>query len=117
MTLTDKTAYRQVIGALMIKPSLFLEYPDIFVTDFDDKVTKVCFMAIRRLYDYGAASLTVLEVDEEICKIDGAGTAIYKTGNGLEFLKAAYEYAQPNNFDIYYQRVKKYSIFDFGVEV
>ena len=110
MVLSDKTAYRQVIGSLMLKPLLFLEYPDIYVSDFDDKVIKVCFMGIRRLYDSGATTLSVLEVDEEISKIDSAGTAIYKNGGGLDFLKIAYEFAQVDNFEIYYTRVKKYSL-------
>ena len=110
MVLSDKTAYRQVIGSLMLKPLLFLEYPDIYVSDFDDKVIKVCFMGIRRLYDSGATTLSVLEVDEEISKIDNAGTAIYKNGGGLDFLKIAYEFAQVDNFEIYYTRVKKYSL-------
>lgn len=110
MVLSDKTAYRQVIGSLMLKPLLFLEYPDIYVSDFDDKVIKVCFMGIHRLYDSGATTLSVLEVDEEISKIDSAGTAIYKNGGGLDFLKIAYEFAQVDNFEIYYTRVKKYSL-------
>ena len=110
MVLSDKIAYRQIIGSLIQKPLLFLEYPDIYVSDFDNKVIKVCFMGIRRLYDSGATKLSVLEIDEEISKIDSAGTAIYKNGGGLDFLKTAYEFAQLDNFEIYYNRLKKYSL-------
>ena len=51
MTLSDTMAYRQVIGCLMYKPLLFLEYPDIQAQDFDFKPAKVCLFAIKKLYD------------------------------------------------------------------
>ena len=35
---------------------------------------------------------------------------IYERDGGLEFLKTAYEFAEPGNFQLYYDRVKKYSL-------
>ena len=48
MTLSDSMAYRQVIGCLMYKPLLFLEYPDIQPQDFDFRPAKVCLFAIKK---------------------------------------------------------------------
>ena len=110
MTLSDLAAYRQVIGCLMYKPLLFLEYPDIQVSDFDFKPAKVCFNTIKKLYEAGANVLSVLEVDQEIERTGGIAMQYYKNENGLEFLKKAYELAQESNFDFYYKRVKKYSL-------
>ena len=110
MTLSDTMAYRQVIGCLMYKPLLFLEYPDIIPQDFDFKPAKVCLFAIKKLYEGGATVLTPMEVDQEIESSGSAAAQAYKSENGLDFLKEAYEYAQIGNFELYYKRLKKYSL-------
>ena len=110
MTLSDTMAYRQVIGCLMYKPLLFLEYPDIQPQDFDFNPAKVCLFAIKKLYEAGAGELTPLEVDQEIERSGGAAAQAYKSENGLSFLKDSYEYAQLSNFEVYYKRLKKYSL-------
>ena len=110
MTLSDTMAYRQVIGCLMYKPLLFLEYPDIQPRDFDFNPAKVCLFAIKKLYEAGATVLSPLEVDQEIERSGAAAAQAYKAENGLNFLKEAYEYAQLGNFELYYKRLKKYSL-------
>ena len=110
MTLSDTMAYRQVIGCLMYKPLLFLEYPDIRAQDFDFKPAKVCLFAIKKLYEAGATVLSPLEVDQEIERSGAAAAQAYKAENGLNFLKESYEHAQLSNFKVYYDRLKKYSL-------
>jgi len=110
MTLSDTNAYRQVIGSLMQKPVLLLEYPNIQVSDFDFKSARICFNAIKKLFEAGVMSLSPVEVDQEI---EGGGTTIsqiYKAEHGLEFLKEAWNEAQLSNFKYYYERLKKYSL-------
>ena len=110
MTLSDMMAYRQVIGCLMYKPLLFLEYMDIQSYDFDYKPARVCLGAIKRLYEAGATTLTPLEVDQEIEHCGAAALQVYTAEGGLDFLKNAYEVAQLGNFRVYYTRLKKYSL-------
>lgn len=110
MTLSDTMAYRQVIGCLMYKPLLFLEFPDIRPQDFDFRPAKVCLYAIKKLYEAGATVLTPLEVDQEIERSGAAAAQVYKAENGLNFLKDSYEHAQLSNFEVYYKRLKKYSL-------
>lgn len=107
MTLSDSQAYRQVIGCLMYKPLLFLEYPDIRAQDFDFKPAKVCLFAIKKLYEAGATALTPAEVDIEISRCGSAAEQVYKAENGLDFLKNAYATATIGNFELYYNRLKK----------
>ena len=109
MVLSDKMAYRQIIGCLIQNPLLLLEYQDIYPTDFDLKVARVCFIVIQNLYNEGATKLTPIEVDQEIEK-HANSYVIYQKENGLDFLKAAYEFAEVNNFELYYIRLKKYSL-------
>lgn len=110
MTLSDMAAYRQVIGCLMLKPLFFLEYMDIQPSDFDYKAARVCLNAIRKLYEGGVAAMTPLEVDQEIERSGAAALSVYKSEDGLDFLKNAYEVAQLSNFKFYYTRLKKYSL-------
>lgn len=110
MTLSDYDAYRSVIGCLMKKPLLLLEYTDIQPVDFDYYPARVCFNAIRKMYEDGATELTILEIDHEILRFGGASELEYKKGNGLEFLKEAYQQGQLATFEIYYKRLKKCSL-------
>lgn len=109
MTLSDKMAIRQVIGSLMKNPLLFLEYTDIYPTDFDIKIARICFIVIKKLYEAGAAVLTPIEVEHEIEQYENSA-AIYKKDGGLEFLVKAYEISEPANFDMYYKNLKKYAL-------
>ena len=109
MTLSDRMADRQVIGCLMRNPLLFLEYTDIYPTDFDEKVIRICFIIIKNLYEEGATVLTPIEVDQEVDN-HPASAEVYKRDGGLEFLKTAYEFAELSNFKMYYTRFKKYSL-------
>ena len=110
MTLSDIGAYRQIIGCLMYKPLLFLEYPDIQVTDFDFQTAAVCLLTIKKLYEAGATELSPVEVDQEIERYGGAVAKAYHAGNGLDFLKNGYEHAKLGNFEFSYKRLKKYSL-------
>lgn len=93
----------------MKNPLLFLEYQDIFPTDFDQKVARICFIIIQKLYNEGATALTPIEIDQEIEKHENS-YQIYQKENGLDFLKSSYEFSEVNNFDLYYNRLKKYSL-------
>lgn len=110
MTLSDYDAYRSVIGCLMKKPLLLLEYSDIQPIDFDYRPARVCFNTIKKMYQAGATALTILEIDQEISRVGGASELEYKNGNGLEFLKESYQIGQEATFEIYYNRLKKCSL-------
>ena len=109
MLLSDKMAYRQVIGCLMLNPLLFLEYSDIYVEDFDLEIARICFLIIKKLYKEGATKIAPIEVDQEIEKYPN-DSRLYHSDNGLDFLKICYEFAELENFSLYYTRLKKYSL-------
>ena len=110
MTLSDPYTYRQVIGCLMYNPLLFLEYPDIQRQDFDFNPAKVCLLAIKKLYEDGAVEISPITVDQEIERSGQAVIQAYKNEEGLDFLKEAYKCAELKNFDLYYRKLKKYSL-------
>ena len=93
----------------MKNPLLFLEYPDIKTTDFDDKVYRVLFLSIKKLYEEGATVLTPIEIDQEIEK-HANSAEVYRKDGGLDILKTSYEFAEPSNYEVYYTRLKKYAL-------
>ena len=109
MLLSDPQAYQHVIGSLMINPLLFLEYQDLYPSDFDLTIARLCFVVIQKLYKAGAKKLSPIEVDQEFEKYENSAV-IYKSNNGLDFLKSSYNMAKVENFEVYYTRVKKYSL-------
>lgn len=112
MNLIDRPAYRQIIGSLMHNTLLLLEYPDIEASDFiETPMAKACFAIIKKMYEAGAKTLSTYEVDQEFeNNKDTAAANQYFSNGGSEFLTASYEFAEPSNFDIYYRRIKKYSL-------
>lgn len=110
MTLSDYDAYRNVIGCLMKKPLLLLEYSDIQGIDFDYLPARIAFNMIRQFYQDGATALTVIEIDQEIARRGGNAEREYKNNNGLEFLKEAYQQSNEASFEPYYKRLKKCSL-------
>lgn len=111
MTLSDMNSYKAVIGCLMYRPHLLLEYSDINAVDFDYNPAIVCFNAIRKLYQKGATTISPLEIDQEIRYFGGTLLQVYENDHGLDFLKSAYQYAsQISNVQPYYERLKKYSL-------
>lgn len=110
MTLSDNATYKQVIGCLMINPMLLLEYEDIYAYDFDSSdVALISYIGIKNLYEKGATKLTPYEVEQEIQRYETRAITFNNKG-GLEFLKFCYNFAEPENFKIYYDRLKKYSL-------
>ena len=108
MTLSDTTAYRNVIGCLMHNPLLLLEHQDIELGDFDIEIPRICLLAIKKLYEAGARELSPLEVDQEVMRGSAGIVQTYTNGGGLEFLKQAYQFS--SNFDLHYKRLKNYSL-------
>lgn len=112
MILIDRHAYRQIIGSLMHNTLLLLEYSDIEATDFiETPIARACFHTIKRLYEAGAKTLSVFEIDQEFENQKGTAAAnVYFSNGGIEFLNSSYNFAEPTNFEIYYKKIKKYSL-------
>ena len=97
LVLSDKMAYRQIVGSLMKNPAFLLEYQDIHPNDFDLQIARICFILIQKLYNEGATSLTPIEIDQEVEK-HANSYVIYQKEHGLDFVKSAYEFAEVSNF-------------------
>lgn len=110
MTLSEPNTYKQVLGSLMKQPSLYSTVNNkIEMADFDLKIMRLLFENIVMFIQNGAESITVEDIDllllsSEIYK------KIYEQANGLSILQDAIAISNPDNFNIYYDRLKKLSL-------
>ena len=101
----------QVIGCLMKNTNILSQADkyDINFADFDDLLNRYIYQAIQNFYAAGARTISVVDLDnffqsrQEI-KVE------YDKKNGLDYIKDCESLSNPENFDYYYQRLKKFSL-------
>lgn len=109
MILSDKSAYRTLLGCLMKKTLLLLDHSDLTERDFDSKIAVIIFVTIKRMYENGKTEITPYEIDQEIQNW-AACAAQYKIDNGLQYVQDCYDYSDLTDFNYCYQRIKKLSL-------
>jgi replicative DNA helicase len=107
----DSESCIQIIGCAMLDPSLLDDDGAYFFNedDFTSEFHKVIFGAIYNLYLMGATKLDIKTIDGYL-KDRPQSYAIFKQGNGPKWLTEVVEAADLNNFDYYYNRVKKMTL-------
>lgn len=111
MPLSDKNSMMQVIGCLMKNTTILSQADryDINFTDFDDLLNRYIYQAIQNFYASGARTISVVDLDnffQERQEIKNE----YEKRNGLEYIKDCEGLSNPDTFDYYYNRLKKYSL-------
>ena len=109
LVLSEVNTYKQVLGCLMKNPLLLTEYQDIQIRDFDTKIAKLVFVTINNMFQNGAVKLEPMEIDINIESHESA-SVFYAKEKGLDFVKDCYEVSKIENFDYYYNRLKKLSL-------
>ena len=100
-----------LIGCLLNNPSLILR-PDIPLTKADfapQEFHKVLFICIKCLAQAGVLDITELEIDSFINKYE-AQKEILLDNNYLEFISTVKELAILENFDFYYNTIRKFTL-------
>ena len=107
----DSESCVQIIGCAMLDPSLLDSDGAYFYNedDFTSEFHKVVFGAMNNLYIMGATNLDIKTIDSYL-KDRPRSYAIFKNGNGQKWLMEAMDNADINNFDYYYNRVKKMTL-------
>ena len=104
-----KTATREVLATLVQFPQLLLEYP-LVVNDFVDLLYKIIYSTIYNLARSGAERLSIPAIESYLQEKYPDKYQTYNRHKGSEYLKNALELNTPENFGIYYDEVKKYSL-------
>lgn len=107
----DKRCIQQVLGCLIQHPQ-FLSQIDKYsfiVTDFPSRFERYIFSAITQLYHYGATKIQPIDIENAI-STDNVAMSIFKQQNGIEYLNDIIELSEIDNFNYYYQRLKKFNL-------
>lgn len=100
----------QVIGTLMKSPVILADNKYIITkNDFDLPLAKNIFLAIDNLFrSYNTEAITSVDIDNYFQQIEGVYET-FKAQNGLQYLNDCIALSNVNNFDFYYNRLKKLS--------
>lgn len=118
----DTNAIMQVIGCVFNDNSL-LNLEDrysIVDTDFCNDFHKILFGSIYHLHSMGVNKVTIQDI-ENFLSAREEKLSIYKENKGSEYLIKVSQFAENNNFEYYYKRMKKMSLLraydNLGIDV
>lgn len=107
----DATSATQVIGGIAKMPELLDETGRYFfrVEDFTSELHRAVFMALTTIYANGGGSFTAKAVDDVLSAYPNA-YATYKASRGNEWFSKVLAECDIDNFDLYYNRLKKMTL-------
>ena len=108
--LSDKNAILQVIGSLMKQPSLLSEKDkyNLQPNDFESRFERYIFIAILNSYNNGAQTLSEIDIDNYLMEHKDQ-YLLFQQNNGISYLQDALDMSTPENFEYYYNRIKKFN--------
>jgi len=106
----DVMATIQVLGALLTKPSLLLEEKyKLNVEDFPEPFHKIMFSSIENMVKSGVQSFSYMTIDSYLVKYEQQ-YQLYLETNGAGWVQYAMTNVEIENFDVYYNTLKKFSM-------
>lgn len=109
--MTDKSSIQQILGCLMQHPQ-FLSEVDKYVlmtSDFSTRFEKYIFSAIHGLYRQGASHIEPIDI-ANFLEADTTARKTFESQNGIEYLHDIIEFSSVENFQYYYNRLKKINL-------
>lgn len=109
--MTDKSSIQQIIGCLMQRPHLLSEVDkySLTIADFSTRFERYVFSAILGLYRQGATNIEPIDVSNFL-EADDVAKKTFINCNGVEYLQDVVEFSSVENFDYYYNRLKKINL-------
>lgn len=111
MVQIDRKTVIQILGSLMIKPSLLDETDryQIEPSDFSVPLDKYIYSAIFNLYAGGAERIRAVDIDTYLQSNESA-KLLFQNENGIGFIQDCETQCEPENFSYYYGRLKKFAL-------
>lgn len=109
--IVNKNCNMQVLGSLMANPFFLSESDKYSLTpqDFSNKFDRKIFKAIYTLYANGAKIIRPIDI-EGVFSQDPGNKVFFEQSNGIEYLQDLQELAEVNNFNFYYNLLKKINL-------
>lgn len=106
----DRGTILQIFGSLMQNPGLLAQKEKYSLSpeDFQERLDRLIFVSIHNLYQKGAKSISVVDVDTYL-DTNADSKLLFERENGISYLTDAIEYSNPENFSFYYTRLKKFN--------
>lgn len=111
-----------LLGCLMKNPSLLSQpqYPLDKNCFAPEQFHKILYLAIQRLYNEGVSEVTEIEV-ENIVKNKPVYFEVLQDNNYIDFINTSKELAVVENFDYYYNTIRKFALLrdlkDNGIDI
>lgn len=109
--LYDVNSARLCLGCLLIKPVLALDdkYP-LDKSDFSEQLFHLrLYQAIVALAKHGAQSIAAMDI-YNLCKNNAEVKSVFDANNLCDFIDAIRQLANPDNFAMYWENVRKCSL-------
>lgn len=109
--MVDKETIFQVLCGLMEHPQYLADTEKFNLTtdDFPSLFEKYIFAAIYNLYRNGSEKVSIVDIDNYF-SLHPEAQKIFEQNNGIEVLQDRLDIVQTDNFNFYYQRLKKLNI-------
>lgn len=109
MELYSNTIADRCLGSYLLKPELIVDshYP-IKKEDFATQLHQILFVVIYNLHTSGCSKITLMDINEWL-KAYEPQYNIYKDNSGDEYVKVITELTDADNFDYYYEQLRKFS--------
>lgn len=106
-----KETTRQVLGCLMKRPQFLNEVDKYRLTplDFSSRFEKYIFTAIHGLYFNGAERIQIVDI-ENYLNTNPSAKLEFEKNNGIDYLQDVQDFAQVENFQYYYDKLKKFNL-------
>lgn len=107
----DRNTVRFVLGSLALRPQLLGQVDKYVLTtnDFNTRFDRYVFCAIYGLYKQGVKTIEAVDIVNYL-ESDVGGKATFEQNNGIEWFNDILDFANPDNFDYYYNRLKKINL-------
>lgn len=94
----------------MKKPSLLSEKDkyNLQPSDFESRFERYIFIAILNSYTNGAQTLSEIDIDNYLMEHKDQ-YLLFQQNNGISYLQDALDMSTPENFEYYYNRIKKFN--------
>ena len=109
--MVDKEVIQQILGSLIKCPRLLNEVDkyNLTLTDFPSRFEKYIFSAIHGLYFSGAENIQIIDI-ENYLKTNPTAKATFEANQGIEYLQDIEEFSNVENFQYYYDKLKKINL-------
>ena len=107
----DKNCIQQVLGGLIKRPSYLSEIDkySLDVSDFSSYFERAIFIAISGLYNSGASHIGPVDI-ENYLRTDKTAITRFQEEGGIEYLNDIEDFCSPENFQYYYDKLKKINL-------